>query len=457
MGIDNFHTWLRTNFYDSIMKCNSQPYDHVYIDLNYILHKHVSYVKTADELINNVINTIEHIINTNKPIKTLNLVADGSANYAKIILQKKRRLQMAQSILSRNYNIDHINPLHLTPGTQFMKKFNNAIKTFAYNNTNEFSINVNVSDKPDESEFKICRLIRSNTQNITDTHLLFSNDADMILIAMALNGIYGIDTMIQLQGGNNYIVSLNMLIEQNMEFYGYTMLKRLDFVFISLLNGNDYFPKLKYSNFNNLWNAYKQYIAPNETIMTETMDFNLEILQKYMFGISKMYKGHFSTNNASSKIISTKTINSYLYGLKWCMMLYSSGKYATYDYSYNGESIHPFDIVLHISLQTKTINDELKIIESSCIPIQSDIYALLVLPYAAKELVPHQYHKYMKDKLWFMYKEENCEDCKNYRKHYNCTEPNCEYPNSEYKIHKQNHDIKNLKKYITKILNIIEQ
>jgi hypothetical protein len=40
---------------------------------------------------------IINLVQTNKPLKTLNLLADGSASYAKIMLQKKRRLQMALS------------------------------------------------------------------------------------------------------------------------------------------------------------------------------------------------------------------------------------------------------------------------------------------------------------------------------------------------------------------------
>lgn len=63
------------------------------------------------------------------------------------------------------------------------------------------------------------------------------------------------------------MISIDRLIEQHFELYGYNLLKRLDFVYVSLLCGNDYFPKLKYIDFPKLWIAYRESIHPCETIV----------------------------------------------------------------------------------------------------------------------------------------------------------------------------------------------
>lgn len=185
MGIDKFQSYLKNVYYCSILEKDQYPYDHVYIDLNFLLHKLISYSKTEDDLIQKTIELINNIIQTNRPLKTLNLMADGSASYAKIVLQRRRRLQMAFSIDS-----EKLNTMMLTAGTKFMNKFNEKIKQFS----KQLNINVNLSlsDEPDESEIKISHQIRLNTKTLYDTHIIFSNDADIVVIAMSLDDIYGI-------------------------------------------------------------------------------------------------------------------------------------------------------------------------------------------------------------------------------------------------------------------------
>lgn len=406
MGIKKFHQWLKLTYEDAILDDDKSSYDHIYIDLNFILHRLISYVKTEEELLERVLNTIISIITTKNPTKSINLAADGSASYAKIVTQRKHRMQMAEK------PINGLNPLCLTAGTEFMNQFDlflenqihNVVKKLGFD---KIKINLNLSKQPDESEFKICRLIRENTQTIEDTHLIFSHDADIVLIAMALNGIYGIEIIIQCRE-EKYIISIDDLIEQQMELYGYHMNKRLDFVFISLLNGNDYFPKLKLSSFKKLWKAYKMAVFANETIIGDDGEINFKILIKFLVALNKLIPKRY--DDIELKDICNRNIYEYLYGLQWCLKLYSTGEYMSYDYIYVGESIHPMALFLYL---VGKLEEKIEFPIEKYEKIPSDIYTILVTPYSMKYLIPKKYHQIVETKLKYIYDDKITDDIRN--------------------------------------------
>lgn len=461
MGIDKFHSWLKNTYYNSILDYNTDKYDHIYVDLNFVLHRIVSYVSSEKELYEKALGAITTIITNNTPAKSLTLAADGSATYAKIILQKKRRMQTAQTLTSKQINDDviddKINSLYLTPGTEFMNKFNNLIREYTSTTLqsllpHKIKINLDLSDEPDESEFKICRYLKKNTESIYDTHLVISNDADIVLIAMAQLDIYNINVVIQLTQGNTYIISIDLLIEQHMEMFGYNLLKRFDFVFVSLLNGNDYFPKLKYSNFDKLWKSYGNAIRPNETIMQKDGSFDMKLMVNFLIALMRITPKQF--NNVQLRDICDYNINDYLVGIRWCMSLYSTGNYASYDYIYSGKSMHPTSIVLYIQLNE--IN-KIDLVKTPCEKIPSELYTILVLPSSAKYLIPKKYHELLETDLKYIYDEEHCKKCAKFRDHFDCADEDCAYTMKEYMKHKKIHIIKDPKKYIDDIVAKIKQ
>ena len=95
-------------------------------------------------------------------------------------------------------------------------------------------------------------------------------------------------------------------------------------------------------------------------------------------------------------------IQKYLFGLEWCLKLYSTGKFIAYDYVYTGISLHPLSLLMCLNLG-KLFN---KI--STIKKIPSEIYPVVVLPYHAKELIPKKYHHIMDTKLKYIYDEEFC-------------------------------------------------
>jgi len=484
MGIEKFHTWLKNNYYNSISEYDTTSYDHVYIDLNYVLHRLVSYSSSENELITRTLDAIKTIANTNASIKTLNLVADGSASYAKILLQKKRRLQTAQSMFPKNYvnsqtddgnsddnnsnekdksiedtiifqkKMKRINPLYLTPGTLFMQKFNTAIRNLITNEIDaNIKVNFNLADEPDESEFKICRYIISNTSSVFDTHLIFSSDADIVLISLALIRVHNIFIVIQ-QGRDNqtYTISIDRLLDQHMDIYGYHMLKRLDFVFLSILLGNDYFPKLRCAEFQKLWKLYKSTVQPYETIVNVDFTINIKIFHKFLIAFYANMPTKFKTSEISD--ITNTHVKDYLYGLSWCIHLYATGNYLDYDYLYFGESIHPMSIIVYLM---KNGFDNIKLEQQINHPIPSEIYPVLVLPYSAKTLIPKKYHFIIDKKLMFMYDEEFCSECVKFRNSIRLPVGNVpnNYSMKKYILHRKTHCVDDPKNYIDNIVQIL--
>lgn len=461
MGINKFQSWLRNNFNNSIKKYDYRNFDHVYIDLNYILHKMISYASDENDLIIHVIKNIKDIIDHNYPSKTLNLAADGSANYAKILLQKKRRLS---STNSSNDSKNKLNPLILTAGTSFMNKFGNDIKMFAETSNFEFKINIDLSDNPDESEFKICRQLKRNVDSLFDTHLIVSNDADTILISISQINIFNINVLINISG-EQYIVSIDDVVEQYFNIFGYNLNKRYDFVLISLLLGNDYFPKIKYANFDKLLSSYKESIKSNESIIINKKIIP-HLLEKFISCFVKKIPVHYQSVSVNEYC--NENISTYLEGIQWCVSLYESGNYPTYDYIYNGISIHPMSIVLHIIIGRM---QNIKIRKSDCEKIQSDMCAAIVIPLSNRDLVPKKYHDILDNKLKYIYDEELCKKCKKYKNiihKYDSSDvhdKNTFSHNGEtigvikhnYIKHRKHHDIDNPREYITNIVQELKK
>mgnify|MGYP001011998677 CR=1 FL=1 len=459
MGIDKFQTWIYNNHYNTIEPYDNGFYNHVYIDINYILHKLISYSPDENTLIKNVIESI-HSYFQNGNLKSINLAVDGSANYAKILLQKKRRL------LTQKRDDEKLSSIILTTGTQFMNKFDDELKRHMENikmgeNYKNLVINLNLSNNHGESEFKICNFLQKNCQNIFDTHLIVSNDADTILISLSQLYAYNVHILVNIHN-HHYTISIDKLTEDIFEEFGYNYLKKLDFVFISLLNGNDYFPKLKYTNIDKLLKIYKETIDKKHTLINLDYSINLILFQKFIFRLLMTIPPKIRYISANELVLTN--IDNYFNGLQWCMQLYISGNYPTYKYICETDVIHPMNLFQF--LQKCEFNRQYKSIiikHENYIPISSNQYPLLIMPYSCIDLIPEKYHSIINEKLMYMFEEEFCKKCNAFRakikKYSDINKKYNEKINAirkKYISHRKTHIIKDPVKYIDDIRTIIE-
>lgn len=269
-----------------------------------------------------------------------------------------------------------------------------------------------------------------------------------------MTDIYNVNVMIQQHNiESSYIISVDKLLDQFMENYGFHPYKRLDFVFLSMLMGNDYFPKLKRAEFTKFWEIYSRTVKQNETIMGYRFSINIDIFMKFLTELIKGTPKKYQS--ASTDDINHSQIQEYLNGLCWCVNLYATGKYIDYDYLYFGKSVHPMSIMLYLASNRQYKPD---MSEKVCCPIPSTLYPILVLPHIAINLIPKKYHGVIDKKLTFMFEEEFCQECKEFRKYIGQQSSKVpeQFRMHQYISHRKKHIIDDPKEFISSIMLILK-
>lgn len=393
MGIDGFHKWLSSEYDEVYYDINNtnKIFHHLYIDLNYLLH--LCHYNSNDEthLINKMSLVILDICAKVSPLVSLNLFCDGTAPFAKMVLQRDRR--------NKNQNDDIFKTsLNFTPGTNFIKdmsiKLEKCIKTIK----TYFNIKVNIdSIAPGEAEIKIkYKLIQNYNKNKNHTHLLVTNDADVVLI-LASDETY-IKTNILL---NNKVLPINELLIKHFNKYNPFLneINNLDFVLLNILLGNDYIPKVCEVSPKKIWVSYQQnvekykYIIKINTKKDIKIDFNKDFLIDILNDcVGKIGKTKILKNN---KLYDNNLYKNYFDGVFWTLTMYNLGRCYNYDYICLYDK--PIDILnLILYLYDFDINN-FKYIETK--PIPSILCGILLLPEKASiELIDKKYKKFIENK-----------------------------------------------------------
>lgn len=252
-----------------------------------------------------VINSVLHIVRTycqNKTIKTLLLAIDGVPSKGKMVEQKQRRYMGAiieeykKKLLSKykdyllgqqDYTYMAIkdgvkwNRNKITPGTAFMHKLVNYLlseKIQSKMKTNRPELEIIVSDMYEvgEGEKKIVNYVNKYYTDTNDTIMIYSPDADVILLCMLLpvKKLYMLrhNQQVSMQtGGNIYDLIDVKMLKSNISYYINNNpnsskeqfdIDRInyDIVCISTLFGNDFVPKIETLNvkkgFQDIMDAY---------------------------------------------------------------------------------------------------------------------------------------------------------------------------------------------------------
>jgi 5'-3' exonuclease len=393
MGIDGFHKWIKTDYesiYYDIYK-TEKIFHHLYIDLNYLLH--LCHYNSNDEvhLLNKMSVVILDICKKVSPTISLNLFCDGTAPFAKMVLQRERRMS------NKNDDIFKTS-LNFTPGTNFIKdisiKLEKCIKTIK----TYYNIKVNIdSIAPGEAEIKIKnKIIQNYNKNNNHSHILVTNDADVVLI-LASDETYT-KTNILL---NDTVLPINELLMEHFKKYNINFNKNninnLDFVFLNILLGNDYIPKIAELSPKKIWNSYlqnsfkhKYLLKINKQNNIIKYDFNKDFLIDILNDcIGKIPKTKILKNN---KLHSMEIYKNYFDGILWTITMYNLGR--CYNYNYICNSNKPIDI-LNLIIYLYNFNiDDFEYIETN--PIPSILCGILLLPEnASRELIDKKYFKFI--------------------------------------------------------------
>lgn len=422
MGINNFQKEIKKSYNGAYKDKWLDSYDNLYIDLNFVLH-HVCYLsKDKSDLLARFRDYLMGIIKSTTPNKRIILAADGPAPLAKLILQRKRRQDMVKILdtevdLSKNLN------LNLSPGTEFMTNIEKSLEGFIKYVKERYKVEViTMITDSDEGEIKIKHSLKMiQSKNPTDTHIVYSGDSDVILLLFACEDITKIYQIV----GKDSIINFGKLYDAHVSTYCDNFSDndeekkrniKNDFVFINLLLGNDYFPKVQYLKLETVWTSYaKIFRLQKRSLITMKDDqiivdpiFFHDLMYFTSTKIKPCYLNKFQMNDLKSK-----HYEDYVQGLYWCFGMYISGKCANYRYIYDHDSTP------HITgLMLTVINNNMYTI-TKYQSIDVDLYGILLIPEKAKKLLSKEQNlvaELLVKQYPIIYEEERCTVCKKHNK-----------------------------------------
>jgi len=136
MGIKNYYKWLNT--LDCKLSCDKNfKYDYIYVDTNHIIYLSITGSPTYEEFIQELKSRVYHIITNFMARKGYVFCFDGPAAYAKIVLQKKRRLTEIQNIIDKIINTDNASSVYSDTVSTSSKNFNYQEDTIDKDNMEE--------------------------------------------------------------------------------------------------------------------------------------------------------------------------------------------------------------------------------------------------------------------------------------------------------------------------------
>ncbi len=413
MGIKDYHNWIKVSHPKSLIDPNvNNIHEFIYIDMNYILHTSIYNSNTINDFVKKIYYNLDTIFSNFIATKKIFFAIDGTSSYSKIILQRERRNKFTSE------PSNDISSICLSPGTKMIKILENKIQEYIFNLTNKYKfikpeITFSRSCESDEGEIKICRQIFLNgQQNLNDRHLIIGNDADIIVLSMGVKPVYNINILFNSSGGRellslkNLLTSFATILNKNCDMHIISNSDlRNDYVLISLMMGNDYLPKMEFVNYIKLWDAYYTFSKQNNNTLINNGKFNVDNMKIFMHIVysNLIVAGKKITINTYDK----NRVESYLNGLIWCLNTYNTGLCLDYTYTYTGgKSVHPYEIYYYLFAEKFTYNTK------HTLPIKSEYYPLLIMPFGAKHLIPEKYHDLMDNELKYLYDLENCGDCK---------------------------------------------
>lgn len=275
-----------------------------------IFHNHFNNKFLAQLILISVTDTFLNILQTycqNKQIKTIMIALDGVPSKAKMIEQRQRRhmgaitekykkkiLKEYKKYLLKQPDYIYLTTRHditwstnnFTPGTQFMDKL------IAHLNSDQFKDTINqihphakiiISDVYEigEGEKKIMNYIKKYLSDTSDTIMVYSPDADVILLCMLLQPkkiyylrhnqqasaqtgsdreVYDLIDVFKLKNNISHYINNHKLILQTKFNIDANKIAN-DIVFISTLFGNDFVPKSETINVKrDFYNVLESYI-----------------------------------------------------------------------------------------------------------------------------------------------------------------------------------------------------
>jgi 5'-3' exonuclease len=398
MGITNFIPFLKSNYPSSIKEEWLDSYDNLYIDLNHALHHIVYECENTIDIVTKLKYYLFQIINRSKPKKRIFIIADGPAPLAKLIEQRKRRLNKSKNDITIN----------LSAGTEFMSQLENSMSDLKDFLEKILCIEI-IFDiiNEGEGEIKIKKYLKKQIKSYpSEKQIVYSGDSDTILILFNTNKNKNIYQIIN----KNTIISIGKLFSLHKKLVSYKIkndtIIKYDFVFLNMLFGNDYLPKISNIKIENIWKIY--HLIDENGIINYTD-------KKYIINLENfkiIAKEGQKLNKINKKIYyDSLSCSNYLNGLIWCLNMYKIGKCKDYQFIYNYETPHIEGLICELEKQNEyTITNKKS--------IDFKLYGILLIPKSSNALLSQEQlllSEQLEESCPEIYEEELCKLCHNYK------------------------------------------
>lgn len=367
MGIKSYKTNLVQEYPNIVSKIKPDKFYTLCIDANAILHKVCHIAKTKDKFKKILITMLKDNIKIINP-SFVAIFTDGQAILAKANTQIKRRNKYLYSTSSG------ISSLNLTPGTPFMDFVDEIIIEFL--NTLSIKTYYSSSKENNEGEIKLFEwLVKNPDSEVLQNNIcVCGNDADLIVLALASRPlvdmyIYTEYTYLSL---SKLIENLAKIVPSKFNYNWHPV--RMDFVLLSLFQGNDYNDTI--SHFKILLKSYIKLQKNKEGfLLNKNGDLNMKTIKKLLL---KIGSSNIDSTNPSSD---SNNVNEYFKSIQWNINLYTGKITNNFIPNYNNVSIA--SIIKYIPNKIQLNNDPINW-------LHPDVYTLLLLPSTGKHLLPER-------------------------------------------------------------------
>ena len=196
MGVSGLLEFLRQHFPECWVPLPASGCDHVYVDMNSVLHQCTRHCTTEAAAQNSLLLELQGLFRRYRPRQTLVLAIDGPAPLAKLHEQRIRRLKPARGGSSAGGSASttsgaSFSPLAITVGTPFLRDVDDALRSWASSNRlglpHGIRVVVDPSSHDGEGEVKLFDALAREppASHERDAFLIIGGDADLVLLALA--------------------------------------------------------------------------------------------------------------------------------------------------------------------------------------------------------------------------------------------------------------------------------
>jgi hypothetical protein len=337
MGIPGLNKWISANFPGVMQSLQDggksgggaraqagggrvvTPYDHVLFDLNGIVHRACRKCPSEKKVMEDIVKELDSLLLLFPATTSVLIALDGAGPTAKLMEQRKRRIDKtlkdardAQALIpgspehlrrlelyrvqaqsgtpplsSKKHKKKSTDSLQVTPGTMFMLRLKRVLEWYAVSRACGVAgvfasrtpiVLVSAADVSGEGELKLLQHVHAvlRTPLSRDaplpSFLLVGPDSDLLLLALA-SGTPRCDVLTADAKGCHKLFTVQALCDIFLRQLGPTPqpctaplggMHQLDFLVLSFLMGNDYVPKLRGARLPHLWSTLARLLRGGE-------------------------------------------------------------------------------------------------------------------------------------------------------------------------------------------------